>query len=311
MPSDHEKADSVYDVLYADIRRLSSLLSQFSDDGVVTEITRAAEDSSTTDIGLSLRIIKGTSANTGKQGSTRKIDPQWLLPLLFLDRAKNIINREITTAPIGGLALVTGKLVVTDLSILQEMWKSPAMKKHLIASMTQSEETPSSGKRHDRRANRNVKSKADTTQQEAVLDMLPHMPHTPQMNIVTDDFAVWSAINPEFLVGNVSDLVLKHGAKVAGRWNMVGILDAKPWEEREDGDYDEILSFMEQLRLGMTTDNIWKLATELARPTREAFGRPFLSYGMTPLIVFREIDQGLPFDGEVYAAAASERTAEE
>ena len=291
-----KKADSIFDVLYADTRRLSSLLSQFSDDGVVTEITKAATDSSSTELGLSLKVIKSDSTETGTTSASRRIDPQWLLPLLFLDKANDIINRDISAATIGSLALATGKLIVTDLSVLQELWKSPALKRQLIKAAadrnSQQEDEASQVKtRQVRRADQRNKQDQDFSEQEAVFEMLPLMPHLAQANIVTDDFAVWSTLDPKYLVGSMADLALKHGAKVAGRWSVVGILDAKPFQERDDDDYDDILSALEQVRIGMFADNIWKVATQLATPIRQALGRPIMSYGITPLVIFREIQQ--------------------
>ena len=79
---------------------------------------------------------------------------------------------------------------------------------------------------------------------------------------------------------------------------MVGILDARPLEEREDGDYDELLSVQDRIDLGMFTDNVWKVAADLALPTRQALGRSLFSYGVTPLIIFRELEVPLPEGGD-------------
>ena len=87
MASDPQESASVFDVLYADIARLSSLISQLADDGILTEITRAAEDATSTDVGVSVKIIKGGTSSNAKESTSRKIDPRWLLPLTFLDLA--------------------------------------------------------------------------------------------------------------------------------------------------------------------------------------------------------------------------------
>lgn len=101
--------------------------------------------------------------------------------------------------------------------------------------------------------------------------------------VITDDYAVWATASEDSIVGAMPDLVLKHGAKVAGQWSMLGILDALPFEE------DQMLSGMEIIRTGMTTDGIAKAALGLAPAIRQMLGRPLLSYGMTPLLVFREV----------------------
>lgn len=46
-------------------------------------------------------------------------------------------------------------------------------------------------------------------------------------------------------MGQMSDLILKHGAKVAGQWSMLGILDAMPFDK------GEMLTGMEMIRTGM------------------------------------------------------------
>ena len=288
MASEAQRSGSVFDILYADARRLSSLLSQFSDDGLVTEVVRAAEETSATKVGVSVKVISADGTETGRQSTTRRIDPQWLLPLLFLDQAQDMVQRDITAAAIGSLVLTQGRLVVTDLRILQELWKAPAMKKFILAQMKKAETDAAQSNRQDRRAA--TKKAAGANDADLVLDMLPMMPHSPQVNIVTENYAVWATIDPGSLVGTVEDIMLKHGAKVAGGWSMIGILDARPWEQREDGDYEEWLSFDDKLHIGMFTDNVWKVATDLAQHVRTALGRPYLSYAVTPLIIFREIE---------------------
>jgi hypothetical protein len=298
--SDNARDGSVYDILYADTRRLSSLLSQFSDDGLLVELSRAAEDAHSVSAGLSIKVVKGDTSSTGKSGSTRKIDPQWLLPLLFLDAAKDLIERDIEQAALGSLVLAQGRLIVTDLRILQKLWSSPTAKKFVLQQIKDAERDKAreaAANEGENRASRRLagkkQSEASASEADLIMELLPLLPHSPQVNIVSPDSTVWSTIEPDYLVGTVEDIMLKHGAKVPGGWSMVGILDARPWEEREDEDYDDILTFDDQISIGMHgMDNIWKIATGLGWPARQALGRPLLSYGVTPLIIFREIERG-------------------
>jgi hypothetical protein len=103
------------------------------------------------------------------------------------------------------------------------------------------------------------------------------------MHIVTDDFAVWATAVEEALVAPISDLILKHGQKVVGRWSMLGILDALPFDQAE------MMSPLEAVRVGMTQESVSNVALQMAPSIRQALGRPLLSYGMTPLLVFREV----------------------
>lgn len=293
MASDPGTAGSVFDILYSDTRRLSSLLSQFSDDGLAIELIRGAEDTSTTQLGLSVKVLKADGSESGKTSKTTRFDPKWLLPLLFLENSQDMIQHDIGEAPVGSLVLATGRLIITDISILKGMWESAKMKQYILDRLD-SEASQDESNRHDRRAAaKKPGQKKPVSDNELGLEIMPILPHTPQMNIVTPDHTVWATIDPESLFGTVGDLTLKHGSKIAGSWSVVGILDARPFEMHEDDadhDYDDILSGMDRVRIGMTLDNIWKVATELAGPAREALGRPIMSYGITPLIIFREIE---------------------
>lgn len=304
MTSESAKADSVYDILYADTRRISSLLSQFTDNGIVTELTQSDETGHANKAGVSLKVISGDTSSSGVERKSQKIDPQWLLPLIFLDEAQHLIERDIAQAPIGSLVLIQGKLVVTDVRILQKLWSAPSAKKAILHQMREAERKSASGSEDNQgeqnRAARRAANKAagkssnqmsEVSEAELIMELLPLLPHSPQINIISPDHVAWATIEPSNFFGAVEDLMLKHGPKVAGSWAMVGILDGRPFEERIDDDYDEIISFDERLKMGMFQESIWKMATELAFPARQALGRPIFSYGMTPLVIFREIEQ--------------------
>lgn len=278
-----KKAASVFDILYADERRIASLLSQMGNEGVLKELTRLTEVASDASGGFDLKVAKMDTKEGERRSLSRTFDPRWLLPLLFLDKAADNIHREIGSATIGSLILVKGKLFITDVGVIKEMWNSPAMKKHIIKSMVETVDDSNAGNRHERRASK--KTKQDTTEQEALLEIMPHMPHSPQVNIITGDQAVWATIDPEHLIGTVQDLILKHGPKVAGEWSLVGIYDAKPFSEEDHGfmDTDDMIA------IGALQESLWKVALDLAMPVRQALGRPFLSHGATPLLIFREL----------------------
>src|SRR4051812_39282654 len=102
--------DSVYDFLYVDARRIGLLLSQFGQEGVLTELTRHAQTDSETGGGLDLKIVKMDSTEGETKALTRRFDPQWLLPLRFLDLAKEMLVRDVSKAGIGQLILASGSL---------------------------------------------------------------------------------------------------------------------------------------------------------------------------------------------------------
>jgi hypothetical protein len=78
-----------------------------------------------------------------------------------------------------------------------------------------------------------------------------------------------------YLTLSADDLLLKHGTSIAGTWNMLGILDALP-----DGGEQEDLSFLADMVKGLA---------QFSQQIRPHFGRATDYFGMTPLLVFREV----------------------
>lgn len=300
MASESLTDGSVFDILYADTRRLSSLLSQFSDDGLVTELTRGDEAGQTSRASLSIKVISGDTSTSGRETKSQKIDPQWLLPLLFLDEAQHLIHRDIEEAPLGSIVLIQGKLLVTDLRIIQKLWSAPSAKKVILQQIRDSEKEAAAALVDEAPVNRAArrgsakgpqKTKTETSEAELIMELLPLLPHSPQVNIISPEAVAWATIEPAYVLGSIEDLLLKHGPKVAGTWAMVGILDGRPFEDRGTDEYDDIINVDERIRSGMIQDNVWKVAIDLAVPARQALGRPFTSYGVTPLIIFRNLER--------------------
>lgn len=298
---DGAEPDSVFDFLYHDSRRVASFLAQFDANGLLTGLTQSesvakgAKRSKKFGLGGDVPLIGGGKlefevgpGEIGSQALERVYDPFWTNARLFLDvlTERNMIQRDITEARMGQIVLVTGSLIIADMKMLQSVWSLPGVQKVIAASVepdADAEDEPVN--RQQRRAKGSSKpvEPAVPDAVQMVMDILPHLPHSGHLHIVTDDLAVWAAADEASIVGQMSDLILKHGAKVAGQWSMLGILDAMPFDE------DEMLTGMEMIRTGMTGESIANAALTLAPTIRQALGRPLLSYGMTPLLVFREV----------------------
>ena len=72
------------------------------------------------------------------------------------------------------------------------------------------------------------------------------------------------------------DLLLKHGFFIAGEWKVLGILDALPDSDNLNIDYSFLPEFQKTLANYST----------IVRPR---FGRDPDSFGITPLMIFREV----------------------
>ena|ERR1700730_5384451 len=102
------KEDSVFDFLYIDALRLAHFLSQFSEFGHLTTLTRSVSETGSSSGGVNLHVAKIDTAVSGQTAQTRQFDAQWIAPLSFLDRAneRGMISRGLGEARIGRLVLV-------------------------------------------------------------------------------------------------------------------------------------------------------------------------------------------------------------
>lgn len=295
---------SVFDFLYHDSRRIASFLSQFDNNGLLTGLTHS--DSATKnakrgkkfDLGGNVPLLGGGhvgleigAGESGVESLERVYDPFWANARQFLDALEDngMIQRDVESATMGQFVLVTGRLIIADLQMLQSVWDLPAIQDALRAAMMQAnseENEPEPANRQQRRAQAKKPSKntSANSELEMVMQLLPHLPHAGQAHLVTDDFGIWASLDVASLVGTMSDLVLKHGNKLAGDWAMLGILDGKPF------DHDNILTADDMLRAGLIGQgSLTNAAVNLGPITRQALGRPLGSYGITPLLIFREV----------------------
>lgn len=292
--------DSVFDFLYHDSRRIASFLSQFDNNGLLTGLTQSESATiggkRSKKFGLSgnAPLIGGGgidvelgSGETGNQALERVYDPFWANALQFLDvlEERSMIQRDITASRIGQFVLMRGSLIIADMVPYREIWKSDVIKRFLKATLGDDDDGEPTGNRQQRREQkakaRNAPSKP--TEAELVLELLPHLPHSPQINVVSDDTAAWGTVDAAYLSGTFADLSLKHGSKIAGEWAVLGIVDGLPFEA------DQALTDLEKAMVGMTTDTVTKVPLEIGPNVRQLLGRPLLSYGITPLLVFREV----------------------
>jgi hypothetical protein len=110
-----------------------------------------------------------------------------------------------------------------------------------------------------------------------IVELLKSIPHTMHAHFLTDNGFLWASLEPENLLLPPADIVLKHGGTVGGSWKILFILDAYPSRDSTP----ELRSW----DAGQATDGVMNAIHEL----RKQIGRPFEWYGVTPLMVYREI----------------------
>jgi hypothetical protein len=291
--SDQPESDSIYDFLYHDARRIASFLSQFEKDGHLTNtvltrgIAEASNESFANTGGVGLHTLLTLSAsgteNTGRTDSeqaAKTYDPLWLNSLALLDylEARSLINRKVHGSKLGQFALITGKLIVVDIAMIRAVLVSKRGAQHIAKAVVESQ-----AKDQPVLAQRSKKERAEelSLATDMVQAMVETIPAGVAMQLVGDDFGIWSTLTAAGMTGSVDDHLLKHGGAPSGEWNVLGIIDALP-----DSEVTVTESAGESIG---EIESATQLMATLFTSLRPKLGRPAKFYGMTPLLVFREV----------------------
>ena len=300
MPSSCEKASggvpegptstSVLDFLYHDARRVGSFLAQFDDAGHLQQITQeesaGKREQSTTSwrAGAGVPILLGgqmtereQTAEEGSETSQRIYDPFWANARNLLDclAHAHLIQRDLQSASIGQFVLVSGRLEIVDLAMFAGMWDDKNFKALLGAR-----DPGLRGSVSRKKGNPGGRAPSET---EIGVLLMKMMPHAIQMTIRGEDKA-WCNLLRGGLICTTGDLLLMHGGELQGKWHVLGILDSRK-DETATQSWDEDNDPEVQPSAGIIATGFKKL-TPLGR---QLLGRPADAYGLTPLIIFREI----------------------
>ena len=272
MAQGQEKSRSIFDFLYVDQPRLELYLAQFSEFGNLTGLVRSVAQSDQREIAGSIHIIKGGTKSGATTELEKHYDPRWIAPLTFLEEVsdRGILKGNIEEIGVGDFVLLKGKLILVDCGALEGAFKTAAEVERPIPK----------GNRHERRgsAARGQPVPVSNLEEFTPFKMLAGLEQPLIMYLASGDSRFWSTMDSSHLVGGRNDLHLKHGVKIAGDWNLIGIIDCLPGyddspPERFCGDGDNVFS----AGLASTLGEI-----------RKIMGRPSNCWGITPLIIMRE-----------------------
>lgn len=270
--SGRQGISSVYDFLYHDVSRIGSFLAQFVPHGhlksYVRSMSTAESENSATNYNAKFKVpLMGEAGSSGDigagqtsiDGSSMTYDPLWQNSLALLDylHQQNLINKNILESRISQFVLVSGKLFLFNMELLQRLSK---------------------GKMFAQSIRKNHSNKETRTQTDFGLELIDKLPGSIQSIFVGNSFNVWSTLPSGGLSISTDDLILKHGPYISGHWSMLGILDAMP----DDSYLSEDFVF----------PDFYRGLMNFSREIRPHFGRPFSYYGMTPLLIFREVSGG-------------------
>lgn len=130
---------SVYDFLYNDSHRVGSYLAQLDENGLLTEVRQGESVVKKAKRGFSVSGqvlgsgggIEWTPKEGGGESSERVYDPFWANARELLDAldAEGMVRRDLSTAPIGSMVLISGHMSIVDLALFKALWSLPAIQK--------------------------------------------------------------------------------------------------------------------------------------------------------------------------------------
>ena len=273
-------ADSVFDYIYYDAGRIASFLSQFNNAGNLKEIVqsesaeRSEQQIGATKVRAGIPSVATVDRSTqtdvaaANQHSSRRVyDPIWANARTFLDYLfeREMIQRNVSKAHMGQFVLCSGSLSIIDLELMERVWKLNTVKSLMKAGGNQARKTRGKSR--------------PTNEVTLVLELLSVLPHTIQAKF-SGTANVWCGLSQDGMSMLASDIFLKHGTEIPGKWHALGILDAKPVAIIEP-DQDEDFSDGQEMAA--------KMMALLAPVTRQLVGRPEDHFGITPLLIFREV----------------------
>lgn len=289
--------DSVYDFFYHDGRRVASFLSQFDSSGSLTQVSQGIHAEKTR---VDTQKLEGTgkipalaNGTIGSVDETRSrqqndilrvYDPMWANAralLDFLDERK-MIQRTISEESLGQIVLATGKLDIYDLKIMTSFWSLPTVRKLIENSIPKATQMPKAQQHtaDGKRMKQLIEQRASEARfnLDFFLELAPSLPHSAHGTIQAHEASLWFNVDPAGLTMTTSDIMLKHGITVPGEWAVLGVLDAVP----------EPIEMRNRDQTPDGAEAVVKIFETLVPVARSMLGRPETSFGITPLLIFRE-----------------------
>lgn len=289
--------DSVFDFLYHDSRRIASFLSQFDDNGLLTGLTKgesvgkSAKRAKKIGFGGDVALLGGGKvefelgpSEGGSESLERVYDPFWANARLFLDvlTDRGMVNRDLSSAPIGQFVLVKGWLSVLDIVMFKEAWKLPSLQRMIRSGMGPTK--PNANMTSAQKA----AAKEERDQAEMILDLVQIMPHAVHASLLSSDGQgqmLWCSLREEYMVTPASELVLMHGVQLPGEWAILGVMSA----HADFAGIEQVNVPADTAPVGLMNSMVGQASNAIAPLVRLALGRPGAASGVTPLLIFREV----------------------
>jgi hypothetical protein len=291
----------VLDFLYSDSQRVGSLLSQFDDAGHLQQVSQGSKVAVGNKRGRKLTLgggatVLGTGAQgnlgfevgpdqTGEESIHRVYDPLWSNALTLLDFLSNaeLLQRDLSQAGVGQIIHAKGSLTLLDLSLVGKLWNKGPFRQLIADGMAPTEN------RNERRTKGNQHLRKKASEIDVFIEVINEIPHTAQAFIKPEKGnPIWCGLRETGLIAPASDITMMHGPAVAGEWIVVGILDARPDTAIAEQPDEKMMA---DIGVSIATGRgvAGGLTMMLAPLVRQLVGRPDEAFGVTPLLIYREV----------------------
>lgn len=235
MEHESQDTDLLYDFLYIDTKRASTLITQLYAPGIVTSIKHISSEAESKHKsgGVDVKVANGSFSVEEAINHTQEklFDASWSLPINLLDKLSesNLIASGITDRKLGNLVLIRGKISFFDISFLQK--SIPFMEKLLFGQMPK--------KPNQKKIKPEDLQIVDGLTLGMVSSLLDIVPDTLQIDFIDDNKNnIWMTIDKKNFTINPDDMVLKYGSKIPGEWYALGLVDALPEASDENDEND-------------------------------------------------------------------------
>lgn len=275
MAQDLQNIESIFDFFYLDNPKIKSFYAQLNGLGALNALKNTSQIGDTHKMEATAgapAVIGGKIGNDHAVSTTSEhlYDGLPTMPREMIDRLDELgfIQRELSPDNLGALVLVQGYLNIIDIEVMKGVI-DPTIK-FTLNSM------PNTTTSHKE------KRKAFENTVSPVIEFMKNVPFALSCNLFVpsnlDDTLtqVWMSLARDDMSSVIHDINFKHGEKLAGKWYVLGILDAIP----NSLDMNNIIlpnsGEMEQFKKAMSE-------------MMKMFGRDDEAFGMTPIAIFRVI----------------------
>ncbi|WP_395442645.1 hypothetical protein [Acinetobacter sp. P1332] len=273
MAQDSQNIESIFDFFYLDNPKIKSFYAQLNGLGALNTLKNTSQIGDTRKMEATVGVPTVTGGKMGNDHTVNTTSEQLYdglptMPREMINRLDQLgyINRELTPDNLGALVLLKGYLNITDIEVMKGVI-DPTIK-FTLNSMPNT-----TGAHKEKR--KNFENTINP-----VIEFMKNVPFALSCNLFvpseSDDqlTQVWMSLAREDMSSVIHDINFKHGEKLAGKWYVLGILDAIPNSMDSSNIVLPNSGEMEQFKKAMSE-------------MMKMFGRNDGAYGMTPIAIFR------------------------